>query len=214
MDAAKKANQIMDEWHIGQTSSRYETGSRGVSTISTGIGDHGGVSYGAYQLSTNAGTLGKYLEQSSYGTHFEGLQPATDAFNEKWLELAKTDPGFAQDQHEFIKRTHYDPYVENLKQQGIDLTDRSAAVQDALWSTAVQYPPSLAGKIVTQGLVDAYGQDYALENLTDEQIVSAMQDYKAAHVAEHFRSSSEKTRASERQQQNVQTQSPSFSGPR
>ncbi len=194
MNATERAEQILNGWQIGRTSAHYESGSRGAATISTGNGDHGGVSYGAYQLSTNAGTLGKYLEQSSYGKHFEGLQPATDAFNEKWRELARTDPGFAQDQHEFIKRTHYEPYVEYLAGKGIDLTARGQAVQDALWSTSVQYRPSIANNIVVNGLKDAYGESYQLNTLTDEQIVTAIQDYKAAHVDEHFRSSRQDTR--------------------
>ena len=43
------------EWALGDTSQRYETGNRGAGTISTGKGDHGGVSYGSYQLSSKTG---------------------------------------------------------------------------------------------------------------------------------------------------------------
>ncbi|CEE29395.1 hypothetical protein VWQ19_11840 [Xanthomonas citri pv. citri] len=52
----------MDGWHLGMTSARHESGRRGVETISTGKGDHGGVSYGAYQLSSKSGSLREYLD--------------------------------------------------------------------------------------------------------------------------------------------------------
>lgn len=48
----------MDGWHLGMTSARRESGGRGAETISTGKGDHGGVSYGTYQLSSKAGRCG------------------------------------------------------------------------------------------------------------------------------------------------------------
>jgi hypothetical protein len=38
----------VDGWNLGMTSSRYESGGRGAGTVSTGRGDHGGVSYGTY----------------------------------------------------------------------------------------------------------------------------------------------------------------------
>ena len=68
------------------------------------------------------GTLAEYLTQSRYGEAFAGLTPATAAFDARWRELATTDPGFARDQHDFIKRTHYDPLVRKVKEQdGLDI---------------------------------------------------------------------------------------------
>src|SRR5687767_14964365 len=51
--------------------------------------DRGGVSYGTYQLSSNAGTLREYLNQSRYGSEFQGLTPATPAFNTRWRDVAR-----------------------------------------------------------------------------------------------------------------------------
>ena len=138
-------------WRLGQTSERYETGGRGASTISSGRGDLGGASYGAYQLSSRMGTLAEYLAQSRYGESFAGLTPATAAFDDRWRELANTNPGFARDQHDFIKRTHYDVQVERLQAVGVDLSGRGPAVQDALWSTSVQFR-NLTRRIVAAGL--------------------------------------------------------------
>jgi hypothetical protein len=178
------------DWTLGSTSERYETGGRGAATISTGHGDHGGVSYGAYQLSSRAGTLREYLQQSNYGEQFAGLTPATPAFNAKWKELARTDPGFAADQHDYIRSSHYEAERDRLKARGIDLSERGPAVQDALWSTSVQLR-ALTPAIVEKGLKQKFGPDYALERLSDRDIVEAIQDYKIEHNQRLFRSSPE-----------------------
>ncbi|MBT2749125.1 MULTISPECIES: peptidoglycan-binding domain-containing protein [unclassified Lysobacter] len=173
------------EWELGDTSQRYETGGRGAGTISTGKGDHGGVSYGSYQLSSKTGTLREYLDQSPYGDRFTGLTPATPAFNEKWRELAKSDPGFGRDQHEFIQKSHYDVQIGKLEKRGIDLSDRGPAVQDALWSTSVQFR-NLTPGIVEKGLKEKFGPQYKLDQLNDKQIVEAIQDYKINHNEQLF----------------------------
>ena len=84
------------EYHLGEISERHE--GAGPATISTGRGDHGGVSYGTYQLSTNTGTIGEYLDSHSYGDDFRGLTPNTPTFDEKWRALADSDPEFGRDQ--------------------------------------------------------------------------------------------------------------------
>ncbi|MDR6843254.1 peptidoglycan-binding domain-containing protein [Pseudoxanthomonas sacheonensis] len=172
-------------WHLGQTSTKYETGNRGAGTISTGRGDLGGVSYGSYQLSTKMGTLQEYLDQSPYKDQFGGLSPATPDFDAKWRELAKTDPGFGKDQHAFIKSTHFDVQDDELKARGIDLSDRGPSVQDALWSTSVQFR-SLTPGIFSKGLEEKFGKDYELSKLSDKDIVEAVQDYKITHNNQLF----------------------------
>lgn len=189
-DNLEKATRAISNWHIGQTSERYESSGRGAATISTGKGDRGGVSYGAYQLSSKMGTLQEYLGQSHYGENFKGLTPGTTAFNARWLDLAKTDPGFAKDQQEFIGRTHYSEQREKLNAQGIDLSGRGRAVQDALWSTSVQFR-NLTPTIVAKGLEETFGKGYKLSALTDKDIVSAIQDYKISHNNALFKSSPE-----------------------
>ncbi|WP_372183407.1 XVIPCD domain-containing protein [Xanthomonas axonopodis] len=178
----------MDGWHLGMTSARHESGRRGVETISTGKGDHGGVSYGAYQLSSKSGTLREYLDQSRYAGEFAGLSPTTDAFDAKWTQLARIDAAFGQDQHDFIKSTHYDKQVAALKAGGLDLSDRGAAVQDAIWSTSVQYR-TLTPSLFRKGLEEKFGDNYQLSDLSDRQIVEALQDYKYSHTETLFKSS-------------------------
>lgn len=183
------------EWHLGQTSARYE--GHGSGTISSGKGDYGGVSYGMYQFSTSpdGGSLKYYLRTSAYRDQFNGLAPKTPAFDAKWKALAKDDPGFAQDQHDMMKRSHYDPALAGLKVHGVDLSTRGPAVQDALWSTSVQFGPGNFNKgtgaqgIFEKGMQEKFGQSYELSKLSDKGIVEAVQEYKIKHNEQLFRSS-------------------------
>lgn len=43
------------DWELGKTSEHYESGGRGPGVVSSGKGDHGGVSYGKYQFSSKMG---------------------------------------------------------------------------------------------------------------------------------------------------------------
>jgi len=175
------------QWQLGQTSSWYETHGKGVDAISSGRRDKGGVSYGAYQLASKTGTVREYLDQSNFKADFEGLEPGSIAFSAKWAEIASGPDrdDFAGEQHDFIKRTHYDVQVRRLKQAGMDLTDRGAAVQDALWSTSVQYRNGTR-TIFEKGLQEKFGEDYDLSRLSDQDIVEAAQDYKYRTVEKYF----------------------------
>ncbi|WP_282295004.1 peptidoglycan-binding domain-containing protein [Stenotrophomonas sp. PS02289] len=189
MDLVTQSKQKMESWHIGQTSEQRESGGRGPGHISTGVGDHGGISYGTYQYSTKTGGVARYLSVSPYGSQFEGLEPGTPAFSERWKEIAAADPiAFAKDQHDFAKILYYDVQMERLQKVGIDLSGRGPAVQDALWSTSVQYT-GLTLQVFQKGLRNAYGDNYNLADLTDEQIVRAAQDYKIANVELNFENS-------------------------
>jgi|GEM_PF-1613136 len=182
-----------EQWQVGATSARFESATGDPGAVSTGRGDHGGASYGTYQLATGPGTLQKYLRQSRFGEHFNDLTPGTPAFNDKWREVAAEHPGFGADQHDFIKRTHVDPAIARLAARGIDVEGRGSALQDLVWSTAVQYPS--APGIVIRGLEESFGKDFDAQSLTDREIVDAVQDSKLRHIATDFRSSDARNRA-------------------
>lgn len=183
-DGAKAAGN----WVLGQTSKLFESGKGGAGTVSSGKGDLGGASYGTYQLSSSQGTLQQFLKGSKYGEQFAGLQPGTPEFNAKWKEVAKADPEFGNAQHDFIKQTHFDPQMAKLAKGGIDLSGRGAAVQDAVWSTSVQF----GGKssLIEKALA---GKD--VSKLSDAEVVAAIQDYKVANNDKLFASSSAGVRA-------------------
>ena len=168
-------------WRLGDTSRRFETSGRGAGTISTGKGDKGGVSYGSYQMSSKMGTVQDFIKNSGYARDFKGLAVNSDEFKAKWRELAK-DPAFEKAQHDYIKRTHYDVLMGGLARRGLDLSKKGAAVQDAIWSTSVQFGGST--KVIDSALK---GKD--ISKLSDQQIVEAIQDYKHANTEKLFRSS-------------------------
>jgi hypothetical protein len=174
-------------WTLGSSSQRYESGRGGAGTVSTGQGDAGGVSYGTYQFSSRSanggpGGVQEFLKNSVYGPEFAGLAPGSPEFGAKWKELAR-DPAFGQAQHDFIKGQYYDVQMRRLKQAGFDLSSKGPAVQDDIWSTAVQ----LRGLTLTIVKGALGGQDW--QHWTDAQIVSAIQDYKYDNTTTMFRSS-------------------------
>ena len=128
---------------LGSLSAKYETSGRGPGTVSTGSGDPGGVSYGSYQMATKTGTVARFVSQSDFPwrSSFLNPQPGTAAFTAAWKEIAESEPErFQASQHDFVKRTHYDLLVsQTLEESGFDLRERSRALQDVVWSTAVQH---------------------------------------------------------------------------
>lgn len=131
---------------LGILSAKYETGGRGPGVVSSGVGDPGGVSYGSYQMATKTGTAKRFVTQSDFPwlKDFSNLTPGTADFSACWKRIAanQTD-AFQKCQHQYIKRTHYDPLVAKvLNETYVDINTRSNAVQNVVWSTAVQHGPA------------------------------------------------------------------------
>lgn len=155
---------------LGSLSKRYEVSRDGAATVSKGKGDHGGVSYGSYQLSSKMNRPAEFLaaEGKPWAQQFAGTVQGTDAFSAVWKAVAAQDPvAFAAAQHDYIKRTHFDVQVKTIKSiSGLDVTTRSRALQDVVWSVAVQHGPStdLIGEVVKKLPLqpDAPGFDKAL----------------------------------------------------
>ena len=128
---------------LGELSAKYETGGRGPGVVSTGSGDPGGVSYGSYQMATKMGTVARFVAQSGFpwAGDFQGLTPGTAPFTACWKRIALNETAaFQSAQHAFIKRSHYDLLAAKiLADDGLDVNKRSRALQDVVWSTAVQH---------------------------------------------------------------------------
>jgi hypothetical protein len=134
---------------LGRLSIKYETGGRGPGTVSIGSGDAGGVSYGSYQMtsSLNGGCVIRFvtdLRRLDWLAVLMTLRPGSAEFSAEWRKIAAERPEqFQAAQHEFIKRTHFDPVVQRtLDKDGLDVLRRSAALRDVVWSTAVQHGPN------------------------------------------------------------------------
>ena len=135
-------------WILGTLSSKYETSGRGPGTVSTGRGDAGGVSYGSYQMTSQpaGGTAARFVADPIFPwrERFAGLMPGSPEFSALWKALAtESRDTFFEAQHAFIQRTHFDPLVRKIEaEDGLNVTRRSHALQDAIWSTAVQHGPN------------------------------------------------------------------------
>lgn len=147
------------EPRLGALSERFETGGRGPGTVSSGHGDPGGVSYGCYQLSSKAGTAAQFVatEGARWAHDFAGATPGSQRFSAAWKTIAEREPeDFADAQHRFIRRTHYQPAVEAVRREtGLDCDRRHPAVRDAVWSTAVQHGRAAGILIAAVATADA-----------------------------------------------------------
>ena len=157
---------------LGTLSEKYESSHRGPGTVSTGEGDPGGVSYGSYQLASKAGRADEFVKRY-YSKEFAGLKGGSPEFTAKWKELAAKDPkGLHANEHAFIQETHYDPQVKKLqKDLGLDVTKRSAALRDVVWSTAVHHGPNTDAIVVA--VKPLLAKD-PIANITDEAIIRAV----------------------------------------
>lgn len=110
----------------------------------------GGWSYGKYQISTNKGRFVEFMAflESKFPALAAPLNDAGGAraaadgaglFQLAWRDL-KSSPDFVTAQHEYIKTSHYDVMVNRLKNI-IDVKARCAAIQNVVWSVAVQHGP-------------------------------------------------------------------------
>jgi murein DD-endopeptidase MepM/ murein hydrolase activator NlpD len=128
---------------LGSLSAKYETGGRGPGVVSTGAGDPGGVSYGSYQMATKMGVPQKFVKQPGFPwlADFQSLTAGTADFTACWKRIAANEAdAFQKCQHEYIKKTHYDLLAAKiLSDDDLDVNTRSRALQNVVWSTAVQH---------------------------------------------------------------------------
>lgn len=202
-DPIRTGKPPVKDWELGKTSERYESNGRGPGTINDynnkASGDFGGASYGTYQLASflpQVSGTGKsrpsaknspvetYIGRSKYKDRFKGLTPATAAFDNAWTKLAAEDSaGFKADQHDFVKARYYDVMVTNLQRYGFNAAKFGPAVQDLIWSTAVQLGPTNTS-VFTEPL-------NGKSTLTDTDVVKLVSEYKKARVSVFFKSSSQ-----------------------
>ena len=142
-----------EEQLLGTLSQRFEASGPGV--ISSGSGDAGGKSYGAYQFSSRSDIPRAFFRwcQSSSDTYYRSignrLSAAYDAdggygsnFDATWRALANEDSdGFLRVQRNYVRRSYYDPIVRSIESAvpGFDMDNYSIALRNVFWSRAVQH---------------------------------------------------------------------------
>ncbi|OPX50399.1 hypothetical protein [Clostridium thermobutyricum] len=157
----QNANNYYTTRQITQLSAIFESNNN-PGSISTGKGDFGGKSYGAWQFSSNTGTLAEFinfLKRENYSFYFalvraeykqKGIQYGNE-FDNVWKSIANKYPNtFYNLQMEFIRENYYDKLVRMLRRDGgFSKMLSNLAVQNVLVSTAVQNGVMGAYKIIS-----------------------------------------------------------------
>lgn len=167
-DASGLADQV-----LGMLSRRFESGTLGSEAI--GYDRVGGTSYGTYQLSSTQGSLNGFLDflatrAPELAKRLQAAGPANTGSTEgalpaEWQAIAKEYPQlFSQLQSSFIELSHFEPALQAVaRATGLDVRNLPQAMNEVLFSTAVQHGPSGAASIFSQALdglnLEALGQD-------------------------------------------------------
>lgn len=158
---------------LGHISQKYESGNLKSDAISNTPGDPGGKSYGLYQLAINTGTLKVFVNKSQFKTKLTSVPLGSIKFDKLWKELSK-DSKFLDEQHSFIKKTHYDPVRKEATAIGFLDTP---AINEALWSMGVQH-----GK--AKQLVARAGRVKGHYNKIEKHQITALYDIRKAYIQE------------------------------
>jgi hypothetical protein len=171
---------------IGALSARFESGENGPGVI--GYDTNGGTSYGTYQISSRAGTMNNFVEYLSerapdIATKLKASGTANTGgisgkMPEAWKRLSTEDPArFSKLQHDFIEKTHYLPALQEISERtGLDISKAPRALQEVLWSTAVQHGPKGAAKIFTKAIAQAQSKDGGVKTA---QLISSVYHMRA-----------------------------------
>lgn len=184
---------------LGDVVNLSETGGKGTAKISTGKGDHGGVSYGRSQLASRVGSIQsalKWAKANGFEDIYNELSPlqgdATNRngqFAQKWRQLAAEKGGrLEQFDRAYQKKGYYDPMMAKIRKANPELAKRveaNPALQEQVLSTAVQYGPnsgrflSAANEVLSKNA-----------NVSDRDLLIGVQDIKARDVGINFKRSS------------------------
>ncbi len=147
---------------IGVLAARYESGDDGIAAI--GYDRTGGTSYGKFQIASRAGTMAGFLSYlrdnapdladrlSSAGAantgSRSGRMPAI------WKEIAQEQPErFENLQTDFIRTSHFQPAMSAIAENtGLAFEKMHPALQEVLFSTAVQHGPVGAARIISRAV--------------------------------------------------------------
>lgn len=129
--------QFNKDDHLGFVSGEFESGGNpGVIAK-----DNIGYAYGAWQMNSVVGALRdfiKSIKNDERFAHLAELKIDSPEFQNEWARVAKEYPNaFLEKQHEYIEKTKFKPVLNYARSVGLNTTNR--AVQEALWSQAVQH---------------------------------------------------------------------------
>lgn len=173
---------------IGQLAAQFESGKEGISAI--GYDQAGGTSYGKYQIASKPGSMDQFIlflekESPAIATRLKNAGPANTGSRDGkmpqvWREIAQEQPEvFESLQKRFILESHYTPVLNGIKEAGYNVDSLSPAMQEVLWSTAVQHGPSGAVRIFTQSADKAgISEGQAFSEKEEQQLIQNIYDVR------------------------------------
>ncbi|MCL1985160.1 MAG: hypothetical protein FWG59_01755 [Betaproteobacteria bacterium] len=185
---------------LGSLAAQFESGKDGISAI--GYDRVGGTSYGKYQIASRVGTMNSFLsfldtEAPDVAKLLRAAGPANTGSRrgkmpDVWQKIAAEQPArFDALQEKFIHDSHYAPALDAVtRMAGIDPAKLSPAMQEVLWSTAVQHGPAGAARIFNRAVAKG-----GFDNMQAER---KLIDNVYAIRAEQFGSSTEQVRTAVR----------------
>ena len=147
---------------LGSLAAQFESGKAGISAI--GYDRVGGTSYGKYQIASRVGTMNNFFsfldkEAPDISKQLRAAGPANTGSRrgkmpDAWQKIAAEQPArFEALQEKFIHDSHYAPALDAVtRAAGIDPARLSPAMQEVLWSTAVQHGPAGATRIFNRAV--------------------------------------------------------------
>lgn len=189
------------EENLGSLAAQFESGKAGISAI--GYDQVGGTSYGKYQIASRVGSMNNFLkfldaEAPDLSRRLRAAGPANTGgrrgkMPEVWQKIAAEQPArFEALQEKFIHDSHYAPALDAVtKSAGINPERLSPAMQEVLWSTAVQHGPAGAARIFNRA-------SSRIGKVENRQAERKMIDSVYAIRAEQFGSSTDEVRAAVR----------------
>ncbi len=171
---------------IGALSAHFESGDKGPGVV--GYDHNGGTSYGTYQISSRAGTMKLFMDYlSERAPDMAGKLKAAGAANtgsasgkmpEVWKKITAADPvRFSKLQYDFIEKSHYYPALQEISERtGLDISKAPRALQEVLWSTAVQHGPKGAANIFTKAVGRAQAKN---DGVRMDQLIGSIYGLRA-----------------------------------
>lgn len=153
---------LMADKGLGTLAAKFESGSEGIAAI--GYDRTGGTSYGKYQIASRVGTMKSFInylqdKAPDLAKRLEAAGPANTGnrsgrMPNEWRQIAAEDPQrFESLQSDFIRATHFEPALQAIAANtGVTFDSLPVALQEVLFSTAVQHGPVGATRIISQAL--------------------------------------------------------------
>ena len=201
--------RAMADQGLGRLAAKFESGEEGIAAI--GYDRKGGTSYGKYQIASRVGTMRGFIDYlgekaPDLAKRLAAAGPANTGgrsgrMPSEWRKIAAEDPErFENLQSDFIRTSHFEPAKQAIAAAtGVTFDQMPQALQEVLFSTAVQHGPAGATRIVSQALQrtgpDKLRNGQSLEKKAEQQLITHIYNLRAGQ----FVSSTSRVQAAVRQ---------------